>query len=359
MKKICLMFNHLQLQDGVCRSAVAIANLLAKRNDVEITLIPLFKYDKKVLSFLSNKVKIKPAFRFYFKGLSWCIHKIPALLLYKLLVNNKYDINIAFQYGMSTKIIASGAHRSHVSIGWMHCFDEGLIMKKYYEKMDKMVCVSKCNAERLKLELGNIVDIDYNYNPIDDVSIREQGSKQISQQRPNCFLFVSVARMSIEKGYIALLNVIARLKKDGYTFQLWLIGDGPILGDLKEQSHNLKIDDIVTFFGQQSNPHAYVSQADVYICSSTIEGYSTSCTEAIMQGIPVLTTDCSGGEEIIKEAECGLLFGQDENSIYCAMKQVLETPSIVKKWKNTLVRTKVKFSCNRRFERFLNIINIK
>lgn len=41
-----------------------------------------------------------------------------------------------------------------------------------------------------------------------------------------------------------------------------------------------------------------------------------------MQGIPVLTTNCSGGQEIISEAGCGRIFGMDEDSIYNAMKEV-------------------------------------
>lgn len=351
------MFNHLQLQDGVCRSAIAIANLLAKRNDVEITLIPLFKYDKKVLSFLSNKVKIRPVFRFYFRGFSWCVHKIPALLLYKLLVNNKYDINIAFQYGMSTKIIASGTHRSHASIGWMHCFDEGMTQKQYYEKMDKMVCVSRCNAERLKKELPN-VEVDYNYNPINDVSIREQGKQPIPIVRPQGILFVSVARMSPEKGYDTLLRCVARLKNNGYKFYLWLIGDGTILDDLKEQAQKLKIDDIVTFFGQKSNPHAYVSQADVYICSSTIEGYSTSCTEAIMLNVPVISTNVSGANEIIEEAGCGDVVESTEEGIYKGIKNVLDNPSLLNEWMNILEKTKYRFSPKNRFKRFENIVGL-
>lgn len=358
MKRICLMYNHFQLQDGVNRSAMAIANELVKRDDVEVTLIPIYKYDKECLPYVDKRVKIKPIFGFYFRGLTRFVHKIPAKWIYKIFVGNKYDVNIAFQYGLSEKVIASGTHRSHASIGWMHCFDEGMTQKCYYEKMDKMVCVSKCNAERLKTELPN-VEVDYNYNPINDVSIREQGGQPIPIERPQGILFVSVARMSPEKGYETLLHCVTRLKKDGYKLNLWLIGDGPILNKLKNLSREFHIDDVVTFLGQQANPHAYVSKTDVYICSSETEGYSTTCTEAVMQGIPVLTTNCSGGEEIINDAECGLLFEKDEDSIYFAMKKVLDNPSLIDEWKQILQNTREHFSPQYRIKRFLRIVGLE
>ena len=352
-RKIILIYNQFQLQDGVNRSAMAIANELVKRDDVDVTLMPIFKYDKKCYDFLDKRVKVKPIFGFYFSGFTRLVAKIPAKLLYKYFVSDKYDVVIAFQYGHSLRIVASGVAESHQSLAWMHCYDEGLTAREQYIKIGNVICVSKCNAERLRLELPE-VNVDFNYNPIDDESIREQGKEKISSIS-NVFTFVSVARMSPEKGYVNLLNCVKRLKEDGFKFKLWLIGDGPMLDELKKKTQKLMISDYVHFFGQLSNPHSYVSKADVYVCSSTVEGYSTSCTEAIMLGIPVITSNCSGGQEIVEEAECGLLFDMDVNSIYNGMKYVLENPLIVNEWKKKLEMTKVRFSPSYRFKRFLNI----
>ena len=97
--KICLIFNHLQLQDGVCRSAIAIANRLAGYPSIEITLIPLFKVDKECYKYIDKRVAVKTVFGFYFRGFASIVSKIPSSLLYKYIVGDKYDVNIAFQYG--------------------------------------------------------------------------------------------------------------------------------------------------------------------------------------------------------------------------------------------------------------------
>ena len=356
--KICLIFNHLQLHDGVCRSAIAIANRLVGYKDIELTLIPLFRADKECYKYIDKRVTVKTVFGFYFRGFASIVSKIPSSLLYKYIVGDKYDVNIAFQYGPSIRIVAEGVNENHKSVAWMHCYDEGLVYKADYKKIGKVVCVSRCHVQRLKGELPEI-DVDYNYNPIDDEFIRMQGKQSVEIPISDNVNFISVARMSPEKGYDTLLKCVHHLKLDGYKFSLWLVGDGPLLNNLMRYSKELQITDYVTFLGQKSNPHAYVSKADVYICSSTREGYSTSCTEAVMQGIPVLTTNCSGGQEIISEAGCGRIFGMDEDSIYNAMKEVLENPDLINEWKEILKTTRKNFSPEIRIKRFLNIVGYK
>ena len=92
-KKICLLYNHFQLQDGVNRSAMDIANEMVKRDDVEITLIPIYTFDKECFKFLDQRVKVKKRFGFYFRGLGSIMSRYaPPRLLYK---------------GLGEKIIAS------------------------------------------------------------------------------------------------------------------------------------------------------------------------------------------------------------------------------------------------------------
>lgn len=353
-----MLFNHFNLQDGVCRAAISIANMLAKRNDVEITLIPLFRYDKATMSYVDKKVIVKPVFRFYFQGMSSIIKKIPSKILYQCVIGDKYDVNIAFQFGTSQIIVASGNSSKHLSIGWMHGYDTEMKLKNYYLKMDKMVSVSKCGAERLAKDLDYKIPVDYNYNPIDDEYVRKQGDEDIDIAKNQHLQLISVGRMSEEKGFYRLLHCVKRLKDNGCDFSLWLVGDGPQLAELKMTATELKINDRVVFCGRQNNPHSYTAKADVFICSSFSEGYSTACTEAIMLNVPVISTDVSGANEIIEEAECGMVVESTENGIYNGIKNVFDTPNLLNEWKNILKTTKHKFSPQKRFKRFEDIVGL-
>lgn len=357
MKKICLMFNHLQHQDGVARSAVAIAIHLTRMHLAEVTLMPLFRNDKKAHALLDAGVKVKPIFGYYFKGFSWLVHKLPMGLFSRLVFGREtYDIEVAFQYGISQRCVA--AHRSAATkYAWMHGYDYGLRFKHEYEKIGTVCCVSRCNAERLHKELPS-VKVDYNYNPIDDTEIRAFGREPIEIERPEGLLFVTVGRHSTEKGFDRLIKIVKRLKDERYKFHLWIIGDGPQSANLHQLRTELGVEEEVQFLGRQNNPHKFTSKADVFICSSFREGYSTACTEAIMLGVPVVTTNVSGAEEIISEAGCGMLTEMDDESLYKAIKSICETPTVVDVWKRTLLKTRERFSVDVRIQRLVKLFQL-
>lgn len=358
MKKICILLNSLVDSNGVSRSAVAVANLLTSRNNVEITLVPIYKCSKETVTRLNNKIIVKNIFGFYFNGFSFLSNIIPLGFYIWLLSLKKYDILIAFQYGLSTRIVGAIPNSSDSTrIAWMHGYDNGLRLRSDYEKIGHVVCVSKYNAAKLKKEIPDI-EVDFNYNPIDDEQVRMSGLEEIELKRPSCPLFISVGRHSKEKGFMRLLEIVSRLKTEGYMFNLWLVGDGPQHQELMSYSSNKGLNDIVIFLGAKGNPHAYTSKADVFICSSYTEGYSTACTEAIMLGVPVITTNVSGGEEIITDSGCGILTGIDDDSLYNGMKVVLDQPHIINEWKNILNTTKNNFSQRNRSDHLFKILGI-
>lgn len=360
MKKICIAFNHFQHQDGVSRSALAIANALAEKELAEITLIPIYKDEKTFHKLLNPHVKVNHVFGFYFHGMSKIVNKIPLSWINHFAIKDNYDIMIGFQESLPIKCIAALQRSSHASkLAWMHGYYDCLLPNLYrdYEKIGKVICVSKCNAERLHKELPTI-EVDYCYNPIDDVLVRKYGEYPIDIERPNGLLFVTVGRLSPEKGFERLLDVMKRLKDEGFLFHLWLIGDGPMEAKLKQRCVDLGLQEEVLFLGRQNNPHKYTSKADAFVCSSFIEGYSTACTEAIMLGIPVVTTSVSGAGEIINEAECGLLIGMDDESLYQGMKLVCTQPSLVNEWKERLRETRQRFAAEIRIQRLVKLLHL-
>ena len=240
----------------------------------------------------------------------------------------------------------------------MHGYDVGLTMLPYFRKADKVVCVSKYNANRLYHESNEEIIPDYSYNLIDEKKVNEDGKQPIDIKRGQGFIFVSVGRQSEEKGYERLINCLALLKREGYLFSLWLIGDGPDHQKLIEDAKRLHVQDRIIFLGSQSNPHKYTSKADLFVCSSFSEGYSTACTEAIMLGVPVLTTEVSGAEEIITLAESGMIVENSEEGLLNGLKEVLDNLSLVETWKTTLRNTKSNFSLENRAEKLVNILEL-
>ena len=118
------------------------------------------------------------------------------------------------------------------------------------------------------------------------------------------------------------------------------------------------MEDRITFLFEQKNPFKYVSKSDVFVCSSFEEGYSTACTEACILNVPVITTSVGGAEEIINDAQCGLLCGLTDEGLYRALKSVLDNPEIIQEWKEKLKETKRNFFASERVKRLYKIFNL-
>lgn len=344
MKKIYILINHFQVQDGIARSAIGMANELAKRPDVSVTLQSLFRFDKKMKTWLSPKVRVKPFLGFYFRGLAKLVALVPARWLYRLLVREKYDLEIGYCMKLPIQIIAASSNREAKHYAWMHGYDNGLVLMDSYCKMDKLLTVSQANVERFLRESDGSVAVQCCYNLVDDRKVRTMGVEPMPPARKQGMTFVAVGRLEPEKGILRLVECCGRLKSEGYDFTLWLVGDGQQRGELEKRASDLGVGEQVVFFGAQRNPHAITARADVLICASFGEGYSTACVEAVMLGVPVLSTDVSGAREIVSEAQAGMVVGMDDTSLYEGLKAVLDEPEMVSGWKKTLLTSRVSFS---------------
>lgn len=358
MTKVCFVFSDLKNSNGVSKAAIAIANLLVEHKNVDVTLIPIYEYEDKMAQNADPRVKIKKVFGFYFRGFDKIVGLIPHKLLYNWIVKpGDYDIEIGFQYNMPTKIIAASSNDKAAHIAWIHTYDKGLRLRSFYEKMDKVICVAKYGSDMFRKEITKNIESDYCYNPVNDKRIMTMCNEPIDIERPKGFLFVSVARHSPEKGYERLLKIVSRLKQEGYYFNMWLIGDGPSHNSLIEMASQLNINDNVKFLGNQINPHKYTVCGDVFVCSSYSEGYSTACTESIILGVPVITTPVGGGEEIIEASKVGILTQMDDESLYQGLKEVLDNPMLVDKWKSKLKETRINFLEEERSKKLYDIID--
>ena len=354
MKKIIFVLAHLQYSDGVAKVLCDICNALPK-DEYDITVKSLYRCDKDFVKNFDSDVKVTTFLGGYFRGLDKLLELIPKKLLYKMIIKDKYDVEIGFQYGLSTQVIAASTNNNATHIAWMHGYDEGLTLIDSYKKMKKVVCVSKCNARRLEKESSGNVKAEYCYNLVDDKKIINLSMEECEIKKTNVPLFVTVGRHSPEKGYKRLINIFEDLYREGKVFQCLLIGDGPEHDELKALVDEKKLDNLVVLLGAQNNPHKYTRMADAFICSSFSEGYSAACTEAAVLGVPIITTDVSGGAEIIEEAECGVLTGVDDESLKNAIRMVLDNPQLLKQWKSKAEKTAIRFSMREREQRMLEL----
>ena len=66
-----------------------------------------------------------------------------------------------------------------------------------------------------------------------------------------------------------------------------------------------------------------MSESDLFVCSSRAEGFSLVIAEAMVLGIPVISTYCSGPNELLQEGKYGMLVENSEKGLYAGLVNAL------------------------------------
>ncbi len=245
---------------------------------------------------------------------------LPIELVYRLFVPKGFDVEVAFVEGFATKLLAASNNKRAKRIAWVHVdlvyrpwtLDSGIFdsleeERIAYQKYDRVVCVSK-SVEKVMRGTYGVTSTVSIYNPVDVPLIRELGNEHslfsVDRMRYN---IVSVGRLAREKGYDRLLPIIRNVRKVYPNVHLWLIGAGADEQVLKTQADDLGISDCVTFTGFMKNPYALMSKMDLFVCSSRAEGFSLALAESMVLGVPVVSMNCSGPNELIDNNKYGVL----------------------------------------------------
>lgn len=118
---------------------------------------------------------------------------------------------------------------------------------------------------------------------------------------------VNVGRLTEQKNQKLLIDAFAKIVPRHPDSFLEIYGSGELEQDLKEQIARLSLESRVFLCGNVSDLHERISDASVFCLSSDYEGLSNALLEAMMMGIPCISTNCAGADEYIRDGENGFL----------------------------------------------------
>ena len=268
-------------------------------------------------------------------------YKFSPCTFYRLFVRGKYDTEIAFIEGYSTRIVSGSTNKSSKKIAWVHidlrnnhwtdiAFQNLQEEEKSYSKFDNVFCVSSNVVDSMKYLFPNLNTLEVKYNPIDDNKIKHLSKNivPLNLKYNKGVKLVSNGRLVSQKGYDRLLPIVRRLIDDGHNITLTILGEGSDRISLEKYISENKLNEYITLPGFVENPYSIMSQHDIFVCSSRSEGYSTAVTEALILGLPVVTTNCSGMKELLGENnEYGIVVENDDDALYTGLKQFLSNPT--------------------------------
>jgi len=89
--------------------------------------------------------------------------------------------------------------------------------------------------------------------------------------------------------------------------KLIMIGDGPLQNDAKKLCHELGISDKVIFMGNSNEIEKILCFSDLFLLPSESESFGLAALEAMIHGVPVISSNTGGIPEVNKEGFSGCL----------------------------------------------------
>ena len=222
------------------------------------------------------------------------------------------------------------------------------LLKFLYNHLDAIVCQSNDIKNDLIHELGikesKLITIN---NPITQI-------KQLSISKteyPEIIKFITIGRLSEEKGHQRILKGLAKVKN--YSYSYTIIGSGPLELKIKDLANELGVLDNIKFIPYTSEVLENLSKSDYFIQGSYVEGFPNAVLESCSVGTPVLAFDCPGGtKEIIEDGINGVL-AVTEDDFAKTLHNLNETPI----FERTVVRASVltKFSSQKIIKEYENL----
>ena len=307
--------------------------------------------------YLNKEIKYIPGLKKQIPGNVTIFKLFSPEKLYRCIVKERYDIVVSYLEGPTARIVSGCPYLESKLISWIHVeqkskaaasysFKSWSEAEKCYSKYDITVCV----AETVKEDFCSIFSLNKPckvlYNTNEDHKIIQK-SKEYAEdfEKPTEITLFSVGRLSKEKGFDRLINVHKRLLEQGINHQIYILGEGTEKESLERQIREHKVSNTFHLLGFRQNPYKYIVQADLFVCSSRREGFSTAVTEALILGVPVVSTCCSGAYELLgKNDEYGIVTENSEQGIFEGIYKILKTEGLLHYYKNKAKERGKKFS---------------
>ena len=213
-----------------------------------------------------------------------------------------------------------------------------VIFESHYER-DRLLASGLSNAKSTVVHSG--IDTGRFKPLIPDPEL----ARRYGIDREKHRVFGIIARLSEEKGHDYLLEAFACVNREHPDTRLLIIGDGPLLAEVRAKATGLGLNNAVVFAGLQRNIPEHLAIIDVFVLSSTRESFPLAAREAMAAGKAVIAPRIGGCPEVVADGETGFLFPvRNVAELADRMRQILDKEIYVQQGQNARARVERLFS---------------
>lgn len=318
MKKIVIINDHLSV-GGTQQYVSSLSNMLSDIYDIDI--IVGYKFNDLPSYYIESKNKIyylvdKPynqdmidryrrrrKFFKYFEALLWKL-KVKMIKTYREIraikhIDSEYVITTkvfdAFLVSLfcrrkTKKIAVDFYYPTKIHELFLHLAT--LPYKKVIVLNDEVKNIYRKRFKGKVFTISNFINTDVNY-------ISDLNNKNI----------ISIGKLSKNKGFFDLLNIMRILVDNDPEIKLFLIGDGKESRAIRARIKQLHLEDnvVLTGFLNQFEIESYMLKSSVYAMCTKNENYGINLLEAMNYGLPTFAFDSAQSAQKLLRDGSGIL----------------------------------------------------
>ena len=247
-----------------------------------------------------------------------------------LKIDKHYDVAIGFEEGSACYYTAECVSADK-RIGWIHTDIKKIDSNKELDEraftaLDHVVTVSENSLNSL-----NEIYPDYtdkfraiklpaliNEDEVDSLSLEP------NEMDDSVIKILSVGRLVELKGFHLCVEPCRRLVDEGYKLKWYVVGEGDYRAVIESEIERYAVRDHFILLGNQLNPYTYFRSADMVVLPSSYEGFGMTPSEAKYFSKAVVVSDIPSYRELITDGVNGLVIERNSESIYKAVKYLLD-----------------------------------
>jgi len=322
----------------------------------QVRIIPLFdiSFVVRILSFLQKKVGLVYFFRSRMKRMPEKHYNVAISFL------DSNFTDLLFLYKQIDKrytwVHASVKNNNNYYRYYKYKKYRDKVIRERYSLLDGIRFVSIDAMNEFKEIFGEFPNMSVVYNIISVEEIKKKALEEINYEN-DIFTFIAIGSLYTVKGFDRLIRATKFVCDQGYTIKVRIIGSGPEYKKLLKLVKVLSLSDTVALMGYQKNPYSFLSHANVFVMSSISEALPTALCEAMVLGIPVLVTNCSGCREIVDGGEFGLMANQNDSDFAMRMIEYIKNPALLRKYSIKSLERAAIFNDDRTLQKYYEVFN--
>jgi len=167
------------------------------------------------------------------------------------------------------------------------------------------------------------------FNP--DKYNKEELEQKYLGGKTNKKIISFICRISEQKRPLLFLEIIKKLKEKRQDFKVLVVGDGNLLGKMKEKAKKMNLLEDIIFLGEIKNTEEIYKISNVTVNCSLKEGLALTSYESLSMNVPIVSSDVGGQKELIsKDVGEIVKLMQNEEDVYLEKYSPEEINSYVK-----------------------------